>query len=175
MIAECNSYWQNISCTGRIWFILAEHDLYWQNLTSIGRIALLPAEYDFHWQNMIYTGLLSLLLAEYMHPIKNVLPFCSVLLIQYTLCWVRRLPAAPREYGWEYQLPVCCTSLTPKVPLAVGGSSLLHLPTRVNIPNDIWISSTVFVVLTVVISRHTHTHTHRPRYIMWYNLHFRFV
>ena len=65
MIAECNSYWQNITCTGRIWLILAEHDLYWQNLTSIGRIALLLAEYDFHWQNMIYTGLLSLLLAEY--------------------------------------------------------------------------------------------------------------
>jgi len=59
MIAECNSHWQNITCTGRIWLILAEHDLYWQNLTSIGRISLLPAEYDFHWQNMIYTVWLS--------------------------------------------------------------------------------------------------------------------
>jgi len=110
MIAECNSYWQNITCTGRIWLILTEHNLYWQNLTSIGRMSLLPAECDFHWQNMIYTGWLSLWLVEYdlylqnmtsigriwfilayyhsywqnMQPIKSVLPFCSALPIQYT-------------------------------------------------------------------------------------------
>ena len=78
MIAECKSYWQNITCTGRIWLILAEHDLCWQNLTSIGRISLLPAEYDFHWQNMIYTGLLSLLLAEYAANQKySVVLLCS--------------------------------------------------------------------------------------------------
>jgi len=41
-----NSYWQNITCTGRIRLILTEHDLYWHNLTSIGRISLLPEEYD---------------------------------------------------------------------------------------------------------------------------------
>ena len=38
MIAECNSYWQNIVCTGRIWLILAEHDLYWLIVTLTGRI-----------------------------------------------------------------------------------------------------------------------------------------
>ena len=85
MIAECNSYWQNITCTGRIWLILAEHDLYWQNLTSIGRVALPLAEYDFHWQNMIYTGWLSLLLVEYDFHWQNMIytGLLSLLLAEY--------------------------------------------------------------------------------------------
>jgi len=90
MIAECNSYWQNITCTGRIWLILAEYDLYWQNLTSIGRISLLPAEYDFHWQNMIYTGWLSLLLVEYDLYWQNMTYIGRIWLplAQYDLYWL---------------------------------------------------------------------------------------
>jgi len=38
MIDEVNSYWQNITCAGRIWLPLAEHDLYWLIVTLAGRI-----------------------------------------------------------------------------------------------------------------------------------------
>ena len=91
MIEECNSYWQNITCTGRIWLILTEHDLYWHNLTSIGRISLVLAEYDFHWQNMIYTGLLSLLLAEYAANQKcSAVLLCSADSIYPRICGLVR-------------------------------------------------------------------------------------
>jgi len=65
ILAEFNFYWQSITSNGRIWLPLAEHDLYWLIVTLAGRIWLILAEYDFHWQNMIYAALLSLLLAEY--------------------------------------------------------------------------------------------------------------
>jgi len=100
MIAESNSYWQNITCTGRIWLILTERDLYWQNLTSIGRIwlpliytgwlSLLLVEYDLYWQNITSIGRIWFILAychsywQNMQPVKSVLPFCSALLVQYT-------------------------------------------------------------------------------------------
>jgi len=38
MIAEYNSYWQNITSTGRIGLPLAEYDLYWLIVTLTGRI-----------------------------------------------------------------------------------------------------------------------------------------
>jgi len=74
MIAECNSYWQNMywqnmTYIGRTRFILAECNFYWQSITSTGRILLPLAEHDIlaychsYWQNM--------------QPIKSVLPFCS--------------------------------------------------------------------------------------------------
>ena len=69
MIAECNSYRQHMTCTGRIWHIGRS---YWQNLTSIGRISLLPAEYDFHWQNMTYIGRKWFILAEFNFCWQNI-------------------------------------------------------------------------------------------------------
>ena len=44
MIAECNSYWQNITT-----LVLAEYDLYWQNM-------IILAEFNFYWQNITSTG-----------------------------------------------------------------------------------------------------------------------
>ena len=71
----CVCVWQNITCAGRIWLILAEHDLYWQNITSIGRIWLLPAEYDFHWQIWFILAYCHSYWLN-MQPIKSVL-LCS--------------------------------------------------------------------------------------------------
>ena len=109
-ITEYNFYWQNITCTGRIWLILAEHDLYWLIVTLTGRIWLIGP----YWHNtgrtwvilaerVIYTGRIRLILSEhdlywltvtltgriwltgpYWQPIKSVLSFCSALPIQYT-------------------------------------------------------------------------------------------
>jgi len=60
MIAECNSYWQNITCTGtyigRTWFILAEFNFYWQNITSTGRIWLPLTEHDLYWLIVTLAG-----------------------------------------------------------------------------------------------------------------------
>ena len=59
---ECNSYWQNVTYTGRIW--------------HIGRIWFILAYCHSYWQNM--------------QPVKCVLPFCFALPIQYTqLKWWR--------------------------------------------------------------------------------------
>ena len=58
MIAECNSYWQNITCTGGR---LSWHVGFRAHVKIASRIV----SYDLYWQNMIYTGLLSHLLAEY--------------------------------------------------------------------------------------------------------------
>ena len=71
-ITEYNFYWQNITCTGRIWLILAEHDLYWLIVTLTGRIWLIGP----YWHNtgrtwvilaehVIYTGRIRLILAEH--------------------------------------------------------------------------------------------------------------
>ena len=80
MIAECNSYWQNITCTGRMtyigrtWFILAEFNFYWQNMTSIGRTMMLivelcalleKREHDLYWLIVTLAGRIWLILAEY--------------------------------------------------------------------------------------------------------------
>ena len=108
MIAECNSYWQNITCTGRIWLILAEHDLYWQNLTSIGRISLplaehdlirlivtlagriwlILAEYDFHWQNM------RLFIVRALLVLPSVPTDCTVSIPGLNLPFLQILPTA---------------------------------------------------------------------------------
>ena len=98
MIAECNSYWQNITCTGRTWFILAEFNFYWQNSTSTGRIWLPLAEHNLYCLIVTLAGRIWLPLAEWfilaycqsywqnMQPIKSVLLFCSADSIYPLVC-----------------------------------------------------------------------------------------